>query len=318
MTSFYPQHQGPQQKNFQKNTVHHKNVLIESTGPEGKIRGTSQQLMEKYMTLGKEALRDKDFVLAQNFFQHADHYGRLYHKNQKSFQDYRRSQQQQPSFAHGHPQHQKNQTFSSQTSSPQHHNPRGDMTLDFSVEESSFSTPEGVGNPPSFPPSQRSQGYRSSYNQNSHSQGSQNSSSPHQNPSSPHHQHSPHQRSFQKNHYPHHNNNQGYQHRSPESSMGPRKYSKPRGEFPVNNEDRVFSGDKTLTDLPPLGFREEKNLQEQKIVVAPPLHNEQHNPNNFHAADNEQMEKPIKRRRVVKKSPDAQSTDHQEKNKEKE
>lgn len=318
MTSFYPQHQGPQQKNFQKNNTHHKNVLMESTGPEGKIRGTSQQLMEKYMTLGKEALRDKDFVLAQNFFQHADHYGRLYHKNQKSFQDYRRSQQQQPSFAQSHHQHQKNQAFPPQVSSPQNHNPRGDMTSDSSLEESFFSTPEGVSNPPAFPPSQRSQGYRSHYNQSSNSQGSQQPSSSYHSPSSHHPQQSSHQRSFQRNHYPHHNNNQGYQHRSLESSMGPRKYSKPRGEFPVNNEDRALVGDKTLTDLPPLDLKEEKKFQEKKIVVAPSLHNEQHNPNNLHATDNEHSEKTIKRRRVVKKSPDAQSTDHQEKNKEKE
>lgn len=82
-SSFY---QRTFQKNFNKNTV------IESTGPEGKIRGTAQQLMDKYLSLGKEALREKDIALAQNFFQHADHYGRLFYKIQKNSVDHRRPQ----------------------------------------------------------------------------------------------------------------------------------------------------------------------------------------------------------------------------------
>jgi hypothetical protein len=59
----------------------HKNVgrtsALESHGPDGKNRGTLQQLMDRYIALGKEAAREGDLVISENFFQHADHYRRL-------------------------------------------------------------------------------------------------------------------------------------------------------------------------------------------------------------------------------------------------
>lgn len=51
--------------------------LIESQGPEGKIRGNPSQLVERYMALGRDALRDGDGVSAEGFFQHAEHYRRM-------------------------------------------------------------------------------------------------------------------------------------------------------------------------------------------------------------------------------------------------
>jgi hypothetical protein len=51
--------------------------VIESQGPEGKIRGNAQQLIDRYIVLGKDALRDSDVVLAESYFQHAEHYRRL-------------------------------------------------------------------------------------------------------------------------------------------------------------------------------------------------------------------------------------------------
>lgn len=50
---------------------------LESVGPAGRIRGHAHQLAEKYTTLGKEALSARDFVEAENFFQHAEHYRKL-------------------------------------------------------------------------------------------------------------------------------------------------------------------------------------------------------------------------------------------------
>lgn len=55
-----------------------RSSLLESHGPEGKIRGTIPQLVERYMGLGRDALRDSNAVMAESFFQHAEHYRRLY------------------------------------------------------------------------------------------------------------------------------------------------------------------------------------------------------------------------------------------------
>ncbi len=49
----------------------------ESNGPDVKIRGNAQQIAEKYMSLGRDALSSGDHVLAENYFQHAEHYNRI-------------------------------------------------------------------------------------------------------------------------------------------------------------------------------------------------------------------------------------------------
>jgi hypothetical protein len=59
----------------------HKGVnrgsVIESHGPEGKVRGTMQQLVDRYTSLGRDAMREGETVMAEGFFQHAEHYRRL-------------------------------------------------------------------------------------------------------------------------------------------------------------------------------------------------------------------------------------------------
>lgn len=49
----------------------------ESNGPEVKIRGTPAHVAEKYMSLARDAMASGDRVLAENFFQHAEHYNRI-------------------------------------------------------------------------------------------------------------------------------------------------------------------------------------------------------------------------------------------------
>lgn len=51
--------------------------VIESHGPSGKVRGNAAQLVDRYVSLGKDALREGDTVMAEAFFQHAEHYRRL-------------------------------------------------------------------------------------------------------------------------------------------------------------------------------------------------------------------------------------------------
>jgi hypothetical protein len=50
---------------------------FESNGPNGKLRGQPHQLVERYMMLGKEALGARDSLLAENYFQYAEHYRRV-------------------------------------------------------------------------------------------------------------------------------------------------------------------------------------------------------------------------------------------------
>ncbi len=56
---------------------HQPNRTMESNGPEGKVRGPAALICERYMQLARDAYSSGDRVLAENFFQHADHYFRL-------------------------------------------------------------------------------------------------------------------------------------------------------------------------------------------------------------------------------------------------
>jgi len=53
------------------------NRVYESTGPEGKVRGTPQQIYDKYIMLARDAQTSGDRVTAENFLQHAEHYQRI-------------------------------------------------------------------------------------------------------------------------------------------------------------------------------------------------------------------------------------------------
>ncbi len=54
-----------------------KNQTFESSGPEVKIRGTAQQVYEKYLSLARDAVSAGDRIAAEGYFQFADHYYRL-------------------------------------------------------------------------------------------------------------------------------------------------------------------------------------------------------------------------------------------------
>jgi len=54
-----------------------RNHVFDSSGPDLRIRGTSQQLFEKYLQLGRDATSSADRVMAESYFQHAEHYFRI-------------------------------------------------------------------------------------------------------------------------------------------------------------------------------------------------------------------------------------------------
>lgn len=53
------------------------NRVYDSAGPEGKVRGTPQQIIDKYVSLARDAQTSGDRVTAENFLQHAEHYQRI-------------------------------------------------------------------------------------------------------------------------------------------------------------------------------------------------------------------------------------------------
>lgn len=54
-----------------------RNHVFDSIGPDLRVRGTSQQLFEKYLQLGRDATSAGDRVMAESYFQHAEHYFRI-------------------------------------------------------------------------------------------------------------------------------------------------------------------------------------------------------------------------------------------------
>ncbi|MEM6305683.1 MAG: DUF4167 domain-containing protein [Pseudomonadota bacterium] len=69
------------------------NRVFDSNGPEGKVRGTPAQVIEKYNQLARDAQLSNDRVAMENFQQHAEHYLRLLSEAQRE-QDARREEQE--------------------------------------------------------------------------------------------------------------------------------------------------------------------------------------------------------------------------------
>jgi hypothetical protein len=69
------------------------NRVFDSSGPDGKVRGTPQQIIDKYNQLARDAQLANDRVATENFQQHAEHYMRLLSEAQRE-QEQRREQQE--------------------------------------------------------------------------------------------------------------------------------------------------------------------------------------------------------------------------------
>ena len=70
------------------------NRVFDSAGPEGKVRGTPQQIIDKYLSLAHDSQLSGDRVSAENFQQHSEHYSRLLLEAQKEIAE-KASQQEQ-------------------------------------------------------------------------------------------------------------------------------------------------------------------------------------------------------------------------------
>ncbi len=58
--------------------------VFDSNGPDVRIRGTAQQVLEKYMSLAREASANGDHVAAEGFYQYAEHYYRVHQAMQEN------------------------------------------------------------------------------------------------------------------------------------------------------------------------------------------------------------------------------------------
>ena len=69
------------------------NRVFDSSGPEGKVRGTPQQIIDKYQSLAHDSQLSGDRVSAENFQQHSEHYARLLREAQKDIAEKSASQE---------------------------------------------------------------------------------------------------------------------------------------------------------------------------------------------------------------------------------
>ena len=71
------------------------NRVFDSSGPEGKVRGTPQQIIDKYNQLARDAQLSGDRVATENFQQHSEHYTRMLADAQREQEARRQEQERQ-------------------------------------------------------------------------------------------------------------------------------------------------------------------------------------------------------------------------------
>jgi hypothetical protein len=60
-----------------QNAFNNPNRHYESVGPDVKIRGSAQQVLEKYQQYARDAHTSGDRVLSEAYYQYAEHYQRI-------------------------------------------------------------------------------------------------------------------------------------------------------------------------------------------------------------------------------------------------
>ena len=75
-----------------------KNSNFDSNGPDVRVRGNAQQVLDRYLTLARDSQTSGDRIASENYFQHAEHYYRILHANdgEERRNDDQRQQPSQP------------------------------------------------------------------------------------------------------------------------------------------------------------------------------------------------------------------------------
>lgn len=79
--------------NQRRNVGNIINRVFESAGPDGKVRGTPQQIIDKYQALARDAQVSGDRVAAESFLQHSEHYSRMLGEAQRQLAEQRVGQE---------------------------------------------------------------------------------------------------------------------------------------------------------------------------------------------------------------------------------
>ena len=79
-----------QRRNTMGNII---NRVFESAGPDGKVRGTPQQIIDKYQALARDAQLAGDRVACESYLQYSEHYSRLLGEAQRQQQEQRFNQE---------------------------------------------------------------------------------------------------------------------------------------------------------------------------------------------------------------------------------
>jgi len=87
-----PKSRSRSNKNRNRSLGNSINRVFDSSGPDGKVRGTPQQIIDKYNQLARDSQLSNDRVSTENFQQHAEHYVRLLSEAQREM-DARKEQQ---------------------------------------------------------------------------------------------------------------------------------------------------------------------------------------------------------------------------------
>ena len=74
-------------RNNNRRNQPNRNQVFDSNGPNVRVRGNAQQIMDKYMALARDAQSAGNHVLAEAFFQHGEHYLRIHLVNQAAVEE---------------------------------------------------------------------------------------------------------------------------------------------------------------------------------------------------------------------------------------
>ncbi|MGB0672021.1 MAG: DUF4167 domain-containing protein [Rhodospirillales bacterium] len=75
---------GRSRNNNPKHRPSGKNTTFESNGPDVKVRGTAPQIVEKYLSLARDATSSGERIGAEAYYQYAEHYYRVMMADQAS------------------------------------------------------------------------------------------------------------------------------------------------------------------------------------------------------------------------------------------
>ena len=76
--------------------------LLESNGPDIKVKGSASQIVEKYLALSRESQSSGDPIAAESYLQYAEHYQRIVDANELKIQRSQNHSTDEPAISNGH------------------------------------------------------------------------------------------------------------------------------------------------------------------------------------------------------------------------